>query len=72
MLEKEGIIVSRSAISLFLKRYRETGRKNDAPCSGRKPKLTNENLEFIDEKWKKMMNWHLGNSRKTFPVWVRL
>lgn len=48
ILEEEGIKTSRSAVSLFLSRYRKTGRVNDAPRRGRRPKLTEEELTAID------------------------
>ena len=50
ILEKEGIRTSRSADSLFFSRYKKSGRINDAPRSGRKPKLNEENLAMIVEK----------------------
>ena len=46
--EEEGITTSRSAVSLFLSRYKKTGRINDEPRSGRKPKLNDEELVLID------------------------
>ena len=50
---EEGIQTSRSAVSLFLSRYRRNGGNlRDAPRSGRKSLLKEEHLEFIDEKMK--------------------
>ena len=53
ILVEEGIQTSRSAVSLFLSRYRRNGGNlRDAPRSGRKSLLKEEHLEFIDEKMK--------------------
>ena len=52
ILAKEGIKVSRMSVSRFLKRYRASGSLHDAPRSGRKCKLSEEQLTFIDEKMK--------------------
>ena len=54
-LEEEGIKTSRSAVSLFLSRYKKSGRINDAPRSGRKTKLNEEKLALIDKKCARMM-----------------
>ena len=48
MLECEGIKTSRLAVSLFLSRYQNTGSLRDAKRSGRKSKLQNEHVNFID------------------------
>ncbi|CAB4023744.1 Transposable element Tcb2 transposase [Paramuricea clavata] len=52
VLLEEGINTSITAISLFLSRYRKTGRLNDARRSGRKPKLRQEHVDYMDEKMK--------------------
>lgn len=52
VLLEEGIKTSITAISLFLLRYRKTGRLIDAPQSGQKPKLKQEHMDYIDEKMK--------------------
>ena len=52
MLEEEGIETSRSAVSLFLSRYRKSGNVSDAPRSGRKPILNEEQLQYVDEQMK--------------------
>ena len=49
-LNQEGIQTSRSAVSLFLSRYRRTGSILDAPRSGRKQILSEEDVDFIDQK----------------------
>ena len=48
MLECKGIKTSRSAVSLFLSRYQNTGSLRDAKRSGRKSKLQNEHVNFSD------------------------
>ena len=48
MLESEGIKTSRSAVSSFLSRYQNTGSLRDAKRSGRKSKLQNEHVNFMD------------------------
>ena len=48
MLKCEGIKTSRSAVSLFLAQYQNTGNLRDAKRSGRKSKLQNEHANFID------------------------
>ena len=50
LLEEEGIKASRSAVSLLVSRYQRTNSFQDAKRSGRKCKLKNEHLEFIDNK----------------------
>ena len=52
LLKEEGIKVSRSAVSLFVSRYKKSGSLQDANRSGRKSKITNEHLNFIDNKMK--------------------
>jgi transposase len=52
VLLEEGIKTSIAAISLFLSRYRKTGRLIDARRSGRKPKLRQEHVDYMDEKMK--------------------
>ena len=52
ILAEEGINVSRTSVSKFLKRYRKSGSLFDAPRSGRKSKLYQEHLTFIDENMK--------------------
>ena len=48
-LKEEGIVVSRTTLSLLVKKYQETGRVADRP-SGRKPKkLHDEHYIFIDK-----------------------
>ena len=48
MLECEGIKTSQSAVSLFHPRYQNTGSLRDAKSSGRKSKLQNKHVNFID------------------------
>ena len=50
ILEEEGIKTSRGPVSLFLSRYRRTGRIVDAPRSGRRPVLNSEHLKFFDDQ----------------------
>jgi transposase len=52
ILAEEGINVSRTSVSKFLKRYRKSGSLLDTPRSGRKSKLYEEHLTFIDENMK--------------------
>jgi transposase len=52
ILAEEGINVSRTSVSKFLERYRKGGSLFDAPRSGRKSKLYQEHLTFIDERKK--------------------
>jgi transposase len=52
LLKEEGIKVSRSAVSLFVSRYKKSGSLQDANRSGRKSKITDEHLNFIDNKMK--------------------
>ena len=52
LLAEEGIKASRSAVSLFLSRYGQSGDLNDAPRSGRKKLLNEAHVSFIDEKMK--------------------
>ena len=49
-LNEEGIKVSRSAVNLFICRFRKTEILHDAPRSGRKLKLSDEQITFIDQK----------------------
>ena len=46
MLECEGIKTSRSAVSLLLSRYQNTGSLRDAKRSGRKSKVQSEHVIF--------------------------
>ena len=50
LLREEGIKTSRSAVSLFLSRYRQSASLHDAPRCGRKQTLTEEQVKFIDDK----------------------
>ena len=52
ILAKKGIKVSCMSVSRFLKCYCASGSLHDAPRSGRKCKLSEEQLTFIDEKMK--------------------
>ena len=52
LLQGEGIKASRSAVSSFLSRYRRTGSIQDAKRSGRKTKLSNDHVKFIDDRMK--------------------
>ena len=52
VLLEDGIKTSVAAISLLFSRYRKTGRLIDAPRSGRKPKLRQEHIIYLDEKMK--------------------
>jgi transposase len=48
-LVKEDIKVSRQSVSTFLKRYLETDSIHDKPRTGRKRKLTNDEIQLIGE-----------------------
>lgn len=48
-LTKEEIKISRQSVSTFLKKYLETDSIFDKPRSGRKKKLTNEEIQLIGE-----------------------
>ena len=50
ILQEEGIRTSRSSVSLFLSRYRRSGRLQDAPRSGRKQILYEQHCKYIDNK----------------------
>jgi transposase len=52
LLQGEGIKASRSAVSYFLSRYRRNGSIQDAKRSGRKTKLNNDHVKFIDDRMK--------------------
>ena len=54
LLQGEGINASRSAVSSFLSRYRRTGSIQDAKRSycGRRTKLSNDHVKFIDDRMK--------------------
>ena len=52
ILKGEGIKTSRSAVSLFVTRYRRTGTITDARRSGRKGILDSDDKDFIDDKLK--------------------
>ena len=49
ILTKEDIKISRQSVSTFLKKYLETDSILDKPRSGRKKKLTNDEIEQIGE-----------------------
>ena len=49
ILTKEDIKISRQSVSTFLKKYLETDSILDKPRSGRKKKLTNEEIQQIGE-----------------------
>ena len=50
LLKEEGIKASRSAVSLFLSRYRQSGSLLDATRSGRKQIFNTEQVKFIHNK----------------------
>ena len=50
--EEDGIKTSRTSVSSFIARYRRTGSIDDGKRSGRKSILSEEDLNFIDEKMK--------------------
>lgn len=50
--DEDGIVTSRPAVSLFLKRYNETGSLCDRPRKGRKSKLVIQHFDAIDEEMK--------------------
>ena len=52
VLLEDGIKTSVAAILLFSSRYQKTGRLIDAPRTGRKPKLRQEHIVYLDEKMK--------------------
>ena len=52
ILQSEGIRTSRNSVSSFIARYQRTASIDDAPRSGRKGKLSAEDMNFIDEKMK--------------------
>ena len=52
VLSEEGIVVSQTSVSKFLKRYRQSGSLLDAPHTGRKSKILKKHLSFMDEKMK--------------------
>ena len=49
-LSEEGIKTLQSAVNLFLCRFRKTEIFHNAPHSGRKLKLSDEQITFIDQK----------------------
>lgn len=51
-LAEEGIITSRSAVCLFLSRYRKTGSLNDSSRCGKKAILEEEDMAFVEDKMK--------------------
>ena len=48
----DGIKTSRTSVSLFMRRYEKTGSIEDAQRSGRKAILSQDDVNFIDEKMK--------------------
>jgi transposase len=66
-LNEEGIKVSRSAVNLFICRFRKTEILHDAPRSGRKLKLSDEQITFIDQKMRE--NDELTAAEANFPLY---
>ena len=52
ILEQEGVKTSRNSVSSFIMRYKRTRRINDAQRSGRKGNISQDDINFIDEKMK--------------------
>ena len=52
ILQSEGIRTSRNSVSSFIARYQRTTSIDDAPRSGRKGKLSAEDMNLINEKIK--------------------
>ena len=52
ILEQEGVKTSRNSVSSFIMRYKRTGSINDAQRSGRKGIISQDDINFIDEKMK--------------------